>query len=165
MSKGGRRSIGLGERYGKYEGAVKEDGRGPSVWDKFSHTFGNTSSPTTESTSGQGHSMISMCIFNSQGKITDFSNADVAVDQFHLFDVHGTGKINQAGVDHYNKFINALLAQGKPLHQIILGKKYKAKQQGSLGISLDVMWFEPATNSTNDIEAAQRAQDFLYLGI
>ncbi|KAG5240183.1 beta-glucosidase [Salix suchowensis] len=242
----------------QYEGAVKEDGRGPSVWDKFSHTF---------------------------GKIIDFSNADVAVDQFHLFDEdiklmkdmgmdayrfsiswsriypNGTGKINQAGVDHYNKFINALLAQGiepyvtlfhwdlpqalhdryngwlssqiikdfaafaetcfqnygdrvknwitfnephtvsiqgydvglqapgrcsillhlfcragnsatEPYivaHNMLLShgaaadiyrKKYKAKQQGSLGISLDVMWFEPATNSTNDIEAAQRAQDF-----
>ncbi|CAK7326180.1 unnamed protein product, partial [Dovyalis caffra] len=93
----------------QYEGAVKEDGRGPSVWDAFSHTF---------------------------GKIIDFSNADVAVDQYHRFDEdiklmkdmgmdayrfsiswsrifpNGTGKINQAGVDHYNKFINALLAQG-----------------------------------------------------
>ncbi|CAK7326181.1 unnamed protein product, partial [Dovyalis caffra] len=35
-----------------------------------------------------------------------------------------------------------------------------AKQGGSLGISLDVIWFEPATNTTNDTEAAQRAQDF-----
>uniref|UniRef100_A0A803RA43 Beta-glucosidase n=1 Tax=Cannabis sativa TaxID=3483 RepID=A0A803RA43_CANSA len=25
----------------QYEGAVKEDGRGPSVWDTFSHKFGN----------------------------------------------------------------------------------------------------------------------------
>jgi hypothetical protein len=37
---------------------------------------------------------------------------------------------------------------------------FQAKQRGSLGISLDVIWFEPATNTTNDIEAAQRAQDF-----
>lgn len=27
----------------QYEGAVKADGRGPTVWDTFSHTFGNTS--------------------------------------------------------------------------------------------------------------------------
>ncbi|XP_061368012.1 beta-glucosidase 40-like [Gastrolobium bilobum] len=93
----------------QYEGAVKEDGRGPSVWDTFSHTF---------------------------GKITDFSNADVAVDQYHRYEEdiqlmkdlgtdayrfsiswsrifpNGSGEINQAGIDHYNKLINALLAKG-----------------------------------------------------
>jgi beta-glucosidase len=36
----------------------------------------------------------------------------------------------------------------------------QSKQRGSVGISFDVIWFEPATNSTEDIEAAQRAQDF-----
>lgn len=36
----------------------------------------------------------------------------------------------------------------------------QSKQHGSVGISFDVQWFEPATNSTEDIEAAQRAQDF-----
>ncbi|KAK7362435.1 hypothetical protein VNO77_04547 [Canavalia gladiata] len=94
---------------GKYEGAVKEDGRGPSVWDTFSHTIGN---------------------------IADFSNADVAVDQYHRYEEdiqlmkdlgmdayrfsiswsrifpNGSGKVNQAGIDHYNKLINALLAKG-----------------------------------------------------
>jgi len=25
----------------QYEGAVKDDGRGPAIWDKFAHTFGN----------------------------------------------------------------------------------------------------------------------------
>uniref|UniRef100_A0A2N9J5M4 Beta-glucosidase n=1 Tax=Fagus sylvatica TaxID=28930 RepID=A0A2N9J5M4_FAGSY len=242
----------------QYEGAVKEDGRGPTVWDTFSHTF---------------------------GKVIDFSNADVAVDQYHRYDEdiqlmkdmgmdayrfsiawsrifpNGSGEINQAGVDHYNKLINALLAKGiepyvtlyhwdlpqaledkyngwldpqiikdfatyaeicfqkfgdrvkhwitfnephtftvqgydvglqapgrctillhllcragnsatEPYivgHNVLLShataadiyrKKYKQKQRGSLGIAYDVMWFEPATNSTEDIEATQRAQDF-----
>ncbi|XP_025015895.1 beta-glucosidase 40 isoform X2 [Ricinus communis] len=242
----------------QYEGAVKEDGRGPSVWDTFSHSF---------------------------GKILDFSNADVAVDQYHRFaeDIqlmkdmgmdayrfsiswpriypNGTGAINQPGVDHYNNLINALLAAGiepyvtlyhwdlpqalddrykgwlspqiikdfaifaetcfrefgdrvkhwitfnephtftiqgydvglqapgrcsillhllctagnsatEPYivaHNVLLThgtvvdiyrKKYKATQRGSVGISLDVMWFIPASNSTKDIEATQRAQDF-----
>ncbi|PRQ40673.1 putative beta-glucosidase [Rosa chinensis] len=242
----------------QYEGAVKEDGRGPSVWDIFSHTF---------------------------GKITDFSNADVAVDQYHLYDgdvqlmkdmgmdayrfsiswsrifPNGTGQINQAGVDHYNKLINSLLAKGiepyvtlyhwdlpqaledryigwldaqiikdfavyaetcfqkfgdrvkhwitfnephtfavqgydvglqapgrcsillhlfcragnsatEPYivaHNVILShatvadiyrKKYKSKQKGSIGASFDVIWYRSATNSTADIEATQRAQDF-----
>ncbi|KAM1214734.1 hypothetical protein ACFX2I_011219 [Malus domestica] len=96
----------------QYEGAVKEDGRGPSIWDTFSHTF---------------------------GKIADSSNADVAVDEYHRYkasleDVqrmkdmgmdayrfsiswtrifpNGTGHINQAGVDYYNRLIDALLAKG-----------------------------------------------------
>ncbi|KAL5553656.1 hypothetical protein UlMin_041057, partial [Ulmus minor] len=42
----------------QYEGAVKEDGRGPSIWDTFA---------------------------NSSGKIIDGSNADVAVDQYHRY--------------------------------------------------------------------------------
>ncbi|KAH9708068.1 Beta-glucosidase 40 [Citrus sinensis] len=221
----------------QYEGAVKEDGRGPTVWDTFSHTF---------------------------GKILDNSNADVAVDQYHRYpeDVqlmkdmgmdayrfsiawsrifpNGTGQINQAGVDHYNKLIDALLAKGilqnfsafndfatyaetcfqkfgdRVKHWItfnephtftiqgydvglqapgrcsillhlfcragnsatepyivahnallthakvadIYRKKYKAKQGGSLGIAFDVIWYESASNSTEDAEATQRAQDF-----
>ncbi|EMS66297.1 Beta-glucosidase 6 [Triticum urartu] len=94
---------------GQYEGAVKADGRGQTIWDTFAHTF---------------------------GKISDFSNADVAVDQYHRFEEdiqlmadmgmdayrfsiawarilpNGVGQVNQAGIDHYNKLINALLAKG-----------------------------------------------------
>ncbi|KAJ0039058.1 hypothetical protein Pint_23522 [Pistacia integerrima] len=225
----------------QYEGAVKEDGRGPTVWDTFSHT---------------------------SGKIIDNTNADVAVDQYHLYteDIdrmkdmgmdayrfsvawsrifpNGTGEINQAGVDHYNNLINALLAKGiepyvtlyhwdlpqaledkykgwldrqimvkhwitfnephtfsvqgydvglqapgrcsilnrlfcragnsatEPYivaHNVLLAhgtaadiyrKKYQPKQHGSIGISFDVIWFEPASNFTGDIVATQRAQDF-----
>ncbi|AQL08787.1 Beta-glucosidase 11 [Zea mays] len=93
----------------QYEGAVKEDGRGKTIWDKFAHTF---------------------------GKVADLSNADVAVDQYHRFEEdiqlmadmgmdayrfsiawsrilpNGTGQVNQAGVDHYNRFIDALLSKG-----------------------------------------------------
>ncbi|KAK6133889.1 hypothetical protein DH2020_032350 [Rehmannia glutinosa] len=196
--------------------AVKEDGRGLTIWDTFAH---------------------------SVGKVLDSSNADVANNQYHLYsdDVqlmkdmgmdayrfsiswsriypNGTGEINQAGIDHYNNLINALLAQGnndkvkywitfnephtvavqgydvglqapsrcsillgafcragnsasEPYtvgHNMLLShaivvdiykKKYKPKQQGSIGITLDSFWYEPATNSSADIQATQRAIDF-----
>ncbi|KAL0298492.1 UNVERIFIED_CONTAM: Beta-glucosidase 42 [Sesamum radiatum] len=89
------------------EGACDEDGRGPSIWDAFSRAPGN---------------------------ICDWSNADVAVDQYHRYkedieliaklgfgayrfsiswsrifpDGLGT-KVNIEGIRHYNNVINALL--------------------------------------------------------
>ncbi|XP_010258106.1 PREDICTED: beta-glucosidase 6 [Nelumbo nucifera] len=244
----------------QFEGAVKEDGRGKTVWDTYAHKF---------------------------GKVVDFSNADVAVDQYHRYNEDivlmkdmgtdayrfsiawsrifpdGSGEINQAGIDHYDKLIDALLAQGiepyvtlyhwdlpqaladkyngwldpqiikdfavyaetcfqnfgdrvkhwitfnephtfaiqgydvglhapgrcsvllhlfcpagnsatEPYivgHNVLLShatvaqiyrKKYKPTQQGSVGISFDVMWYEPMSDSAEDIEATQRAQDFQF---
>ncbi|EPS62836.1 hypothetical protein M569_11950, partial [Genlisea aurea] len=93
----------------QYEGAVNEDGRGQSIWDTFAR---------------------------ETGKIKDGSNAAMANDHYHRYpeDIQllkdmgmdafrlsiawsriypdGTGKVNQAGVDHYNNVINALLAHG-----------------------------------------------------
>ncbi|CAL5330866.1 unnamed protein product [Camellia sinensis] len=48
----------------QYEGAAKEGGKGPSIWDTFVHKF--------------------------SGKILDGSNGDVAVDFYHRYkeDVH-----------------------------------------------------------------------------
>jgi beta-glucosidase len=89
------------------EGAVHEDGRGPSIWDTFSHT---------------------------PGKIADGSNADRANDHYHRYkeDVglikglgvkayrfsiawprvfpDGTGKPNPKGLDFYDRLLDELLA-------------------------------------------------------
>jgi beta-glucosidase len=91
------------------EGAVHEDGRGPSIWDTFAHT---------------------------PEKIWDKSNADVACDHYHRYkeDVQlmkalgakayrfsiawprvfprGTGAPNPKGLDFYNRLIDELLANG-----------------------------------------------------
>jgi len=91
------------------EGAVKEDGRGPSIWDTFSHTA---------------------------GKIADHSNGDRANEHYHRYkeDVQlikrlgarayrfsiawprvfpgGTGAPNPKGLDFYNRLIDELLANG-----------------------------------------------------
>ncbi|KAH6812305.1 beta glucosidase 17 [Perilla frutescens var. hirtella] len=40
--------------------------------------------------------------------------------------------------------------------------KYQAKQKGEIGISFVTHWFVPYSNSTADVEAAQRAIDFVY---
>jgi beta-glucosidase len=91
------------------EGAVNEDGRGPSIWDVFSHT---------------------------PGKIEDGTNGDRANDHYHRYkeDVRlikdlgvkayrfsiawprvfpdGSGSPNPKGLDFYNRLIDELLANG-----------------------------------------------------
>src|SRR4051812_14459808 len=91
------------------EGAVNEDGRGPSIWDTFSHTA---------------------------GKIADHSNGDRANEHYHRYkeDValikalgvkayrfsiawprvfpDGSGQPNPKGLDFYNRLVDELLANG-----------------------------------------------------
>ena len=91
------------------EGAWNADGKGESIWDRYSHTPGN---------------------------ITDGANGDVTCDQYHRFreDIaimkrlhqksyrfsmswprvlpQGTGAINQKGLDHYRRLADVLHAAG-----------------------------------------------------
>jgi beta-glucosidase len=91
------------------EGAVHEEGRGPSIWDTFSHT---------------------------PGKIRDGSNGDVSTDHYHRYkeDValmkamgakayrfsvawprvfpQGTGPANPKGLDFYDRLVDTLLRNG-----------------------------------------------------
>ena len=91
------------------EGAVSEDGRGPSIWDVFSHT---------------------------PGKIFHNDNADIACDQYHRLESdldllqelnikayrfsvawsrifpEGRGRIKRAGLDYYQRQVEGLLARG-----------------------------------------------------
>ncbi|XP_057862323.1 putative beta-glucosidase 41 isoform X2 [Cryptomeria japonica] len=93
----------------QFEGAVDEGNRKASIWDTFAH---------------------------KPGRVMDFSNADVAVDQYHRFkeDIdlmvdlgmdayrfsiswsrlypNGSGEINKAGLDYYNTFIDTLVEKG-----------------------------------------------------
>ncbi|XP_004490157.1 beta-glucosidase 24-like [Cicer arietinum] len=94
------------------EGAANEGGRGPSIWDTFTHTYPD--------------------------KIDDGNNGDVAVDAYHRYkedvgimkdmnlDAYRfsiswsrilpkgklSGGINQEGIDYYNNLIDELLANG-----------------------------------------------------
>jgi beta-glucosidase len=91
------------------EGAWNEDGKGESIWDRYSHTV---------------------------GKIRGGATGDVACDQYHLYpqDVAlakslnlksyrfsiswpriqptGRGAVNQKGLDHYSRLVDAVLEAG-----------------------------------------------------
>ncbi len=91
------------------EGAAFEDGRGTSIWDTFCRT---------------------------PGKVANGDNGDIACDHYHRYldDIElmaelgvqmyrfsiawprimpqGTGEVNQAGLDFYDRLVDALLAKG-----------------------------------------------------
>lgn len=93
----------------QFEGAANEGNKGKSIWDTFTRL---------------------------PGRILDFTNADVAVDQYHRFkeDIglmkdmgmdayrfsiswprifpNGTGEPNPEGINYYNSLIDALLQKG-----------------------------------------------------
>jgi beta-glucosidase len=95
------------------EGAWNEDGRGPSIWDTFSHT---------------------------PGLVVGGDTGDVADDHYHRLDEDldlmaslnldayrfsiswsriipaGSGAVNQAGIDFYSRLVDGLIARGiKPI--------------------------------------------------
>lgn len=91
------------------EGAWHEDGKGESIWDRFSHT---------------------------PGRIADATNGDIACDHYHRYPQdaalmqslnipayrlsvswprvlpQGRGPVNQAGLDFYSRLIDTLLQHG-----------------------------------------------------
>jgi beta-glucosidase len=91
------------------EGAWNEDGKGESIWDRFTHTV---------------------------GKVKGGATGDIACDQYHLYpqdlailkrlnqksyrfsiswpriQPSGTGEPNQKGLDHYSRLVDAVLEAG-----------------------------------------------------
>ncbi|MDO3412748.1 GH1 family beta-glucosidase [Saccharibacillus sp. CPCC 101409] len=91
------------------EGAAKEGGRGPSIWDTFSHT---------------------------PGRVYNGDNGDVACDSYHRYEEDielmkelgintyrfsvswprilpdGDGELNREGLDYYHRFVDKLLEAG-----------------------------------------------------
>ncbi|CAL5425418.1 unnamed protein product [Camellia sinensis] len=96
----------------QYEGAANEGGRGPSIWDTFTHRY--------------------------PGKIQDGSNGDVAIDSYHRYkgdvkimkemglDAYRfsiswsrvlprgklSGGVNKEGIKYYNNLIDELMGKG-----------------------------------------------------
>ena len=93
----------------QYEGAADEDGKGPSIWDTFTHL---------------------------PGTVHHGDNGDIACDDYHRLDSDvelmaelgigacrfsiawprvqpdGSSAVNQAGLDHYRRLVDALRARG-----------------------------------------------------
>ncbi|MBW8738781.1 MAG: beta-glucosidase [Streptomyces turgidiscabies] len=91
------------------EGAHDEDGRGPSIWDTFSHTPGRTLGGATGDTAADHYHRYREDIALLR---------DLGVDSYR-FSIswsrllpEGTGPVNTKGLDFYDRLIDELLAVG-----------------------------------------------------
>jgi beta-glucosidase len=95
------------------EGAVHEDGRGPSIWDVQSHTPGRTHAGDTGDVADDHYHRYreDVALMASLGlRAYRFSVAWPRIQP------SGTGAVNEAGLDFYRRLVDELLAVGIEPH-------------------------------------------------
>ena len=111
----GRRSFPTGFLWGsatasyQVEGAAREDGRGPSIWDTFSHTHGTTFNGDTGDVADDFYHRYADDIKLMQE--LGLKSFRLSISWSRVFPT-GTGAPNPKGLDFYNRLVDALLAAG-----------------------------------------------------
>jgi len=95
------------------EGAVTEDGRGPSIWDTFSHTPGKVERGESGDVAGDHYHRVAEDVA---------SMADLGLDAYRFSIAWPrivptgsgaeAGAVEQRGIDFYSRLVDALLAHG-----------------------------------------------------
>jgi beta-glucosidase len=91
------------------EGAVREDGRGISIWDTFSHTPGKTKNGDTGDVADDHYHRWQEDIALMRDLGLDAYRFSVAWPRIIPA---GRGAVNQAGLDFYDRLVDGLLAAG-----------------------------------------------------
>ena len=91
------------------EGAVKEDGRGATIWDVFSHTRGKTANGDTGDVACDSYHLYKedAQLLKAMG----VSTYRMSIAWSRIFP-EGRGQPNAKGLDYYNRVIDSLLSQG-----------------------------------------------------
>ena len=91
------------------EGAVGEGGRGPTIWDTFSHTPGKTANGDTGDVADDFYHRYAQDV--QLMRELGLKTCRFSIAWSRIFPT-GTGKPNQAGVDFYRKLADTLLQAG-----------------------------------------------------
>jgi beta-glucosidase len=89
------------------EGGAAEDGRGPSVWDTFSHTAGKTHNGETGDVADDSYHLYKEDV--KLLKALGVSTYRMSISWSRVFP-SGTGPVNPKGMDYYHRVIDELLA-------------------------------------------------------
>lgn len=91
------------------EGAVHEDGRGPSIWDTFSHTPGRVQGGDTGDVADDHYHRVDADLDLMKSLNLDAYRFSIAWPRIQPT---GTGRVNQAGLDFYSRLVDGLLERG-----------------------------------------------------
>jgi beta-glucosidase len=91
------------------EGGARDDGRGPSVWDTFSHTPGKTHEGDTGDVADDSYHLYKEDV--QLLKALGVATYRMSVSWSRVFP-SGTGQPNAKGLDYYNRVVDELLANG-----------------------------------------------------
>ena len=89
------------------EGGAQADGRGPSLWDVFSHTPGKTNRGETGDVADDSYHLYKEDV--QLLKNLGVSIYRMSISWSRVFP-SGTGQVNQKGLDYYNRVVDELLA-------------------------------------------------------
>ncbi len=89
------------------EGGAQADGRGPSIWDTFSHTPGKTYHGETGDVADDSYHLYKEDV--QLLKNLGVSMYRMSISWSRVFP-SGTGQVNQKGLDYYNRVVDQLLA-------------------------------------------------------
>jgi beta-glucosidase len=91
------------------EGGVHEGGRGPSIWDVFSHTPGKTSNGDTGDVADDSYHLYKEDVQLLKNLGVGAYRMSIAWPRIFP---NGTGQPNQAGLDYYKRVLDEVLANG-----------------------------------------------------
>ena len=91
------------------EGAVAEDGRGPSIWDTFSHTPGAVRNGETGDVACDSYHRYPEDVRLMAGLGTHAYRFSVSWPRIQPA---GRGTVNRAGIDYYSRLVDELLGAG-----------------------------------------------------
>jgi beta-glucosidase len=91
------------------EGAVREDGRGPSIWDTFSHTPGKTINGATGDIADDHYHRYKQDVQLMKALGVKAYRFSIAWPRVFP---QGSGSPNPKGLDFYNRLVDELLANG-----------------------------------------------------
>ncbi len=91
------------------EGAVRDDGRGESIWDRFSHTPGKVLGGDTGDVAADSYHRVAEDVALIRELRCSSYRFSIAWPRIQP---DGKGPINDAGIDYYRRLVDMLLAHG-----------------------------------------------------